>query len=91
MTTANPITFNNQFTEVMRIDASGNLGIYSPSTTPKDAAILINQDNSEMLRVSKEGFYVRGEKVPVDGNEATTVYEAFKSWLTWASLTRDYK
>jgi len=44
--------------------------------------------NEEMLRVSQDGFYVRGVKVPVDDREAETVYNAFKQWLTWASLNR---
>jgi hypothetical protein len=46
---------------------------------------------AEMLRVSPEGFWVRGEKVAQDSNEAETVYQAFKAWMTWAQLNRDYK
>ena len=45
----------------------------------------------EMLRVSPEGFWVRGEKVPQDDNEAATVYNAFKAWMTWAQLNKDYQ
>ena len=44
----------------------------------------------EMLRVSPEGFWVRGEKVPQDDNEAAAVYNAFKAWMTWAQLNKDY-
>lgn len=43
---------------------------------------------TEMLRVAKDGFYVRGEKVPADDKEAETVYNAFKQFLTWAELNR---
>lgn len=43
---------------------------------------------SEMLRVSPDGFYVRGVRVPADDQEAETVYTAFKQFLTWAELNR---
>jgi hypothetical protein len=45
----------------------------------------------EMLRVSPEGFWVRGVKIAQDDNEAEVVYQAFKAWMTWAQLNRDYK
>lgn len=43
---------------------------------------------TEMLRVSQDGFYVRGERVPADDKEAATVYNAFKQFLVWAELNR---
>lgn len=42
----------------------------------------------EMLKVAKDGFYVRGVKVPADEKEAETVYNAFKSFLMWAELNK---
>ena len=42
----------------------------------------------EMLRVSPTGFYVRGIKLEQDDNEAKTVYNSFKEWLTWQQLNR---
>lgn len=45
----------------------------------------------EMLRVSPNGFWVRGVRVAQDDNEAETVYNAFKAWMTWAQLDKDYK
>lgn len=42
----------------------------------------------EMLRCGPNGFFVRGQKVPVDDNEAITVYNAFREWLTWQQLNR---
>jgi hypothetical protein len=45
----------------------------------------------EMLRVSPEGFWVRGVKVEQDDTEALTVYNAFKAWMTWAQLNKDYR
>ena len=44
--------------------------------------------NTEMLRVSPEGFWVRGVKVEQDDGEAKKVYEAFKQWMIWAELNR---
>ena len=35
----------------------------------------------EMLRVGPNGFYVRGVKVPQDGEEAKKVYDTFIEWL----------
>jgi hypothetical protein len=45
----------------------------------------------EMLRVSPEGFWVRGVKVEQDDTESLTVYNAFKAWMTWAQLNKDYQ
>ena len=45
----------------------------------------------EMLRVGPDGFWVRGVLVPQDDNEAQVVYNAFKSWMTWAQLNKEYK
>jgi hypothetical protein len=42
----------------------------------------------EMLRISKEGFWVRGVKVTQDDKEAENVYNGFKSWLAWAQLNQ---
>ena len=45
---------------------------------------------TEMLRVAKDGFYIRGVKVEQDEKEAEKVYNAFHQWLTWATLNRTY-
>ena len=57
-------------------------------TTPTNN-IVMNSGGTEMLRVANDGFYVRGEKVPVDDREAATVYNAFKEFLVWSRLHRD--
>jgi len=46
---------------------------------------------AEMLKVSPAGFWVRGVKVAQDDREAQTVYNAFKAWMTWAQLNKDYQ
>lgn len=53
-------------------------------------SIIMNNNSTEMLRIAKDGFYVRGIKVEQDANEAEKVYNAFHQWLTWATLNRDY-
>lgn len=44
--------------------------------------------NSEMLRITNDGFYVRGIRLEQDEKEAEKVYNAFHAWLTWATLNR---
>jgi hypothetical protein len=45
----------------------------------------------EMLRVTPDGFWVRGRRVAQDDSEAEAVYNAFKAWMTWATLNKDYR
>jgi hypothetical protein len=56
---------------------------------PKNNNITMITGGTEMLRVAEDGFYVRGEKVPVDDREAATVYNAFKEFLVWSRLSRE--
>ena len=48
--------------------------------------ISLTAAGGEMLRVAKDGFYVRGVRVEADEKEAKAVYEAFKQWMTYAIL-----
>ena len=45
---------------------------------------------SEMLKVTENGFYVRGVKVDADEKEAAAVYKAFKEFLVHHALTRSF-
>lgn len=45
---------------------------------------------SEMLKITKDGFYVRGVKVEQDEREAEVVYKAFHQWMMWATLNRSF-
>lgn len=56
----------------------------------QESNITLNTNSTEMLRVSKDGFYVRGVRVNQDDKEAEKVYNAFHQWLTWATLNRNY-
>lgn len=48
--------------------------------------INLTAGGEEMLRVAKDGFYVRGVRVEADAKEAEAVYKAFKQWMTYAIL-----
>ena len=50
--------------------------------------IIFNTGPAEMLKITEDGFYVRGKKVPVDDNEAAAVYKAFTEFLVYHALTR---
>lgn len=58
----------------------------------KDEVTFYSGENlkDEMLRITKDGFYVRGVKVPQDEHESESVYKTFHQWLTWATLNRTY-
>ena len=49
-----------------------------------------NAMDEPILKISDDGFWVRGVKVPQDDKEAEAVYNAFKQWMTWSSLTRNH-
>lgn len=59
-------------------------------TVDQESNITLNTTTTEMLRVSKDGFYVRGIRVNQDDKEAEIVYNAFHQWLTWATLNRNF-
>jgi len=50
----------------------------------------IDPMDTPMLRISPDGFYVRGVKVPVDDKEALTVFNTLKRFLVEAELRRPY-
>lgn len=41
-------------------------------------------EQAEMLRVTPDGFYVRGVKLEQDADEARKVFDAFTEWLSMA-------
>ena len=43
---------------------------------------------TEMLRISPDGFYVRGVKVKQGSEEAQAVYNAIKQMIMWDTLRR---
>lgn len=57
----------------------------------EESTISFRGGSEEMLRVARDGFYIRGKRVNQDDKEAEVVYNTFHQWLTWATLNRDYK
>jgi len=55
-------------------------------STDKDSALTMTVDSIEMIKITKEGFWVRGVKVEADEQEAEKVYTAFKRWLVESAL-----
>ena len=55
---------------------------------PNPSIVLHSNGQDEMIKITQEGFWVRGKKVEQDDKEAETVYNAFKQWLAWANLQR---
>ena len=63
-----------------------------PPYTVRDAneepnTITLRSGSEDMIKCNTEGFWVRGVKVAQDDKEAEVVYNAFKEWLTWATIS----
>lgn len=61
--------------------------VLTVSNTNKNSVTFLAQ-NSELLKVCDDGFYVRGKKLEIDDDEAKSVYKALREFLIWAALTR---
>jgi len=71
-------------------DCNGKKSMNELDTMTNDNIVFNTDTATEMLRVAKDGFYVRGVKIEQDEKEAEKVYNAFHQWLTWATLNRNY-
>ncbi len=65
-------------------------GPYTLESENKPNTITLNCGSDEMLRITSDGFWVRGVQVPQDDQESQIVYNAFKQWLAWTTLNREY-
>jgi len=65
-----------------------NLGATEINSNPNVTFNIGGSD--ELLRIAKDGFYVRGVKVEQNAEEAEKVYTAFHAWLTWSTLNRNF-
>jgi hypothetical protein len=73
------------------MNSNSSLSIKSTLTAEtEESTISFRGGSDEMLRVAKDGFYVRGKRVNQDDKEAEIVYNTFHQWLTWATLNRTY-
>lgn len=74
----------SQWVEDVLDDSCNTIELHKPNP---DAGISMHaQGGDEMLKITRDGFYVRGERVPADDKEAEAVYIAFKQWLGWTQL-----
>lgn len=46
-------------------------------------------EEQEWIKISEQGFWVRGVKIEQGPKEAMQVYEAFKEFLVWSTLTKN--
>ena len=61
---------------------------FSGYTNSEEKNIVFKTDTAEMLRVSPEGFWVRGVKIEQGPDEALAVYNAIKQIIMWDTLKR---
>jgi hypothetical protein len=61
---------------------------YDNESEHKENSVTFTTSSIEMLRVNRDGFWVRGVKVKQDDNEAEYVYNAFKQWVVWSELNK---
>ena len=76
------------FPEMYIINDSRPATVLSVSAPPENN-IVFHAGPAEMLKVTEDGFYVRGVKVEADEKEASSVYKAFKEFLVYHALTRN--
>ena len=88
--TTNYINSKSKNTDWREIKSWSEYNVDYQFHTPEtpNAIRLMTSGQDEMLRITEDGFYVRGVRVPADDKEAETVYNAFKQWLAWAQLQR---
>lgn len=56
---------------------------------PKNNTVIFNAGiDDEMLKITPDGFYVRGVAVEQGPGEAEAVYKAFKEFITWAIISK---
>jgi hypothetical protein len=73
-----------------QIAISKVMSVSTPSTGEAGSNITFHTGPCEILKITEDGFYVRGQKVPVDDKEAEAVYKAFKQFLVHHALTKEY-
>jgi len=85
MTTSNRYQWDNTYTSPGFMAQEVE---YVQAPLAPSSIVLQGNGMDEMIKITEQGFWVRGVKVPQDDREAETVYLAFKQWLAWANLQR---
>jgi len=60
------------------------------SRDPGQDAINFVISDIVMMRITPDGFWIRGEQVPQDDKEAERVYNALKEFIVYNNLVKDY-
>jgi hypothetical protein len=80
---------SNSITGTYAVDAADTNFRLTTLLMPRSIVIYADETRQEeMLRISAEGFWVRGQLVPQDQNEAAVVYDTFQRWATWYRLSQ---
>lgn len=74
---------------ILNSDLNGVLNPVLSVNVQPESYITFITNQSELLKITEEGFFVRGKKVEADEQEAASVYRAFKEFLIWSALTRE--
>lgn len=82
-----PATIMNMQSPNMTLDDNGPKYTFRNDSSYENSVTFMSK-GEEMLRCGPDGFWVRGEKVEQDDNEAKIVYNSFREWLTWQQLNR---
>ena len=61
--------------------AKGYSGVGFPSAILKQSITFFSPDQKEMLRISKDGFYVRGVKLEQDEHEARKLFDTLMEFM----------
>lgn len=64
--------------------------VLSVQSNDPPSNIIFYAGANEVLKLSEDGFWVKGKKVDADHQEASAVYRAFKEFLVYHALTRPY-
>ena len=75
--------------EQLELFDSDQQRFYYAGKQTESANIVLVAEPDEMIKITADSFYVRGVKVEQGPGEAEAVYEAFKQWMVWASLTQN--
>lgn len=70
--------------------AIGSQALYEFHKPVTNTIIFSANPEQEMLKITEDGFYVRGVKVEQDEKEAAVVYKAFKRWMVENELRRSW-
>jgi hypothetical protein len=82
-----PATLMNMQSPNLAVDDTGPKYTFRNDSSYENSVTFFS-GGVETLRINDKGFWVRGQLVDQDDNEAKIVYNSFREWLTWQQLNR---